>query len=32
MSYREKKYNDFKDMPLWLKAFTLLNGIYKLIN
>lgn len=32
MSYKDKKYNDFRDMPVWQKAFALLLEIYKLIK
>lgn len=32
MSYKDKKFNDFRDMPVWQKAFTLLCEIYKLIK
>ncbi len=26
----EKKYNDFRDMPVWQKAFSLLREVYKI--
>ncbi|GET23775.1 four helix bundle protein [Prolixibacter sp. NT017] len=32
MSYREKKYNDFRDMPVWQKAFALLVEVYQTIK
>lgn len=32
MSYKDKKYNDFRDMSVWQKAFALLIEIYKLIK
>ena len=32
MSFKDKKYNDFRDMPVWLKAFALLTEVYKLIK
>lgn len=32
MNYKDKKYNDFRDMPVWQKAFNLLIEIYKLIK
>ncbi|GET21237.1 four helix bundle protein [Prolixibacter denitrificans] len=32
MSYRDKKYNDFRDMPVWQKAFTLLVEVYQIIK
>jgi len=32
MSCRDKKYNDFRDMPVWQKAFNLLIQIYKIIK
>lgn len=28
----DKKYNDFRDMPVWQKSFILLTEIYKLIK
>ncbi len=32
MSYKDKKYNDFRDMAVWQKSFVLLKEIYKLIK
>ena len=32
MTYRDKKFNDFRDMPVWQKAFALLIDIYKIIK
>ena len=32
MSYRDKKYNDFRDMPVWQKAFVLLIEVYQTIK
>ena len=32
MSYKDKKFNDFRDMPVWQKAFALLIEIYKHIK
>lgn len=32
MSYKDKKFNDFRDMPVWQKAFALLIEIYILIK
>jgi four helix bundle protein len=32
MSYRDKKYNDFRDMPVWQKTFALLVEVYQLIK
>lgn len=32
MSYKDKKFNDFRDMPVWQKAFVLLIEIYKHIK
>ncbi len=32
MNYKDKKYNDFRDMSVWQKAFALLVEIYKLIK
>lgn len=32
MSCKDKKFNDFRDMQVWQKSFTLLLEIYKLIK
>jgi len=32
MLYMNKKYNDFRDMSVWQKAFSLLRDVYKIIR